>query len=157
MELKFRYYVHKNLHWTIHWVIWIQSSSLCLVSLISVLILSFHLPVGLTSCLFPSVFPAKVLYAFSVLTRVQYACPVSLHWFDHPNATFPILSIYRIISSKIYRPLLASLIASDNVFVNCFSTSHFKRMKRGLYGEYSQLKMVWRAPGVGCEDVEWRG
>jgi hypothetical protein len=52
------------LHWSLFWAKWIQSIPLKPVSLISILILSSNLHVGLPSGLFYSSIPTRTLYAF---------------------------------------------------------------------------------------------
>jgi hypothetical protein len=57
-------------HWSLSWDRWIQSTTLHPNPVRSVLILSSYICLGLTSDLFPSSFPAKILHAFLKLLHV---------------------------------------------------------------------------------------
>jgi len=71
-------------HWPLSWAIWIQFTNFHLTSPRSVLILYSHLRFDLTSSLFPSDFPTKILYVF--LIHVYYMPrPSHPHWVVHPN------------------------------------------------------------------------
>jgi hypothetical protein len=53
-------------HWTSSRIWWIQSTHSHTISLRSILILSSHLRLHLSSCLFPSGFRTEMLYAFLI-------------------------------------------------------------------------------------------
>jgi hypothetical protein len=52
----------RSCHWPLYWARWIQSTSSQPISLIPILILSFHLRQDLSSVLLPSGFPTEFLY-----------------------------------------------------------------------------------------------
>jgi hypothetical protein len=66
-------------HRSLSWARCIQSTYSHPISLISVLILSYHLRLRLSRCLSPSSFPTKMLYAFHI------TCVLHPPWFDLPN------------------------------------------------------------------------
>jgi hypothetical protein len=64
-------------HWSLSWVKWIQSIRSHPISLRSILLLSFHLRVGLPSGLFSFGFPTKTLYAFLFSPCMLHAMTIS--------------------------------------------------------------------------------
>jgi hypothetical protein len=74
-------------HWSQSWTRCIQSTPSHPISLISILILSSHVRLGLASGLFLPRFPTKIAYAF--VSHLSHACnmsrPSHTTWFDHPN------------------------------------------------------------------------
>ena len=79
------------------WARSVQSMPNHPTSLISTLILSFHLRLGLPSCLFPSCFPTKILYA---PPPIRATCSARLNLLD---------LITRMILSEEERPLSSSI------------------------------------------------
>jgi hypothetical protein len=55
-------------HWSLSWVRRIHSTTSQPISLTSILILSSHLRLGLSSVLFPSGYPTEILYAFHIVS-----------------------------------------------------------------------------------------
>jgi hypothetical protein len=72
---KNNYSVHKKQFW------------FKLIQIISILILSSSLRPGLSSGLFPSTFPTKILYTF-LISRMRATCPTNLILFGHPINAF---------------------------------------------------------------------
>jgi hypothetical protein len=66
----------RALHWSLSWATSIQSIPLHPISLRTILLLSSHLRLGLTSGLSPG-FPTKILYAFLGAPCAIHALPVS--------------------------------------------------------------------------------
>jgi hypothetical protein len=64
------------LHWSLHYATLILSISAHLISLTSILILSYHLRLVLLSGFFPSGFPAKIRYAFFFSPCVLHILPL---------------------------------------------------------------------------------
>jgi hypothetical protein len=67
----------RDLHWSIFLTRSIQSIPSHPISLRSILILYTHLCLGLPSCLFPSGFPTKTLFAY-LLARMCATCPANI-------------------------------------------------------------------------------
>jgi hypothetical protein len=65
------------LHCSLSWATSIQSISSHSMSLRSILILSTHLRLGLSSGLFPSGLPINILYAF-IFCSIRATCPAHL-------------------------------------------------------------------------------
>jgi hypothetical protein len=85
------------------------------VSLRSILILSFHLCIGLPIGLVPSGCPTKILYAF--ISYAFYMSHPSPPWFDHTNNIF-----LRVIIMKLFIIQFSS--ASSYLFLNCKYSLH---------------------------------
>jgi hypothetical protein len=70
--------------WTLSWARWIQSTSSHTIYLRWILKLSSYLRLGLSSGLFPSGFPTKVVYSF-LISPVHATCHAHPPWFDNSN------------------------------------------------------------------------
>jgi len=68
-------------HWTLPWASWIHSTPSHPVSLISSVMLSSYLCLGLRSGIFPSGFPSTILYEFLV-TPTSYTHPAHFIFLD---------------------------------------------------------------------------
>jgi len=72
-------------HLSLYWASSIQSKHPHPTSRISILILSFHLPLGLPSGLLPSGFPTKTLYT-PLPSPIRATCPLThSSWLYHPH------------------------------------------------------------------------
>jgi len=94
-------------HWSLFWARWIQSTAYHTTSLTSTEILSSCLSPGIPNCLFPSVFPTKILYAFPI---------------DHVCSAFPHLCIFLgsitvLLKSKIYKSLHNPIFRASSYFL----------------------------------------
>ena len=96
---KVHYRIHKCPPLSLSWTSSIQSIPLHPTFWRSILILSFHLHLGLPSGLFPSGFPTKTLYT-TLLSPIHATCPAHLTLLDF---------ITRTILGKEYRSLSSSL------------------------------------------------
>jgi hypothetical protein len=83
--------VHKSLHWSLSWAISIQSTPSHLISLRSILILPIHLRFGLPCGLFPSSFPANILYS------CYMPCPFEPPWLDHFDYAWPRVQVTKLL------------------------------------------------------------
>ena len=139
-------------HLSLSWASSIHSTPPCHTSWRSILILSFHLCLGLPSGLVPPGFPTKTLYT-SLHSPIHATCPAQLNLLDF--ITWTIVgeeyrslnsSLYSFLHSPITSPLLgpyillntlslcSSLVVSDQVShpvynlshsIFCFSFQHF--------------------------------
>jgi hypothetical protein len=76
--------VDYRIHWSLFWGRCTQSTLFCPISLQSILILSFHLCLGLPSGL-PFRFSDQNFVCISYLPHACYmCCPSHPPWFDHP-------------------------------------------------------------------------
>jgi hypothetical protein len=97
-------------HWSLSWARWILSTSSRPLPLRSILILSYHLCLGLPSGVFPSDFPTNILYAFFI-----YACYVphqSHPWFCHPNNIWRSVQVRKVLMRSSSVPCLKHCILS---------------------------------------------
>jgi hypothetical protein len=99
------------------WAKWIQSTLSDNIFLRSILILSFHLRIGLPSLLFPSGFPTKMC-AFLSSSCVLHASPISsLFWFDCGNIWFvERVMLFSQISLNCGK---FSIFTPSNVWLSC--------------------------------------
>ena len=88
----------------------------------SIVILSSHLRLRLTSSLFPSGFPTKILYAF-LLSPMRATC--CAHLILHFIARTILGEQYRFFSSELYSflhsPVASSLLGTNILLSNLFS------------------------------------
>jgi len=110
-------------HWSIPTTRCIQSTSSNPASLRSVLILSYHLRLGLPSGLFPSGFTTKTLYAFLIFP-IRATCPS--HLTLHNLITLTIFGeVYKLRSSSLCSllqpPATSSLLCPNILLSTLFS------------------------------------
>ena len=90
-----------------------------------ILILFSHLRLGLSSRLFPQVFPTKTLYT-SPLSAIRATCPPYLILFDLITRTI-LGEQYRLLSSSlrgfIHFPVTSSLLSTHNPLTTLFSNT----------------------------------
>jgi hypothetical protein len=90
-------------HWFLSWASWIQSTHTQTISLRSILILSFHLRLGLLSTIFISGFPTKILYTCNLIHACYMNRSSNPPWFDDPKC-----SVKRTSSSSFLKSVLIS-------------------------------------------------
>ena len=112
-------------HLTLPWTRSIQFMHPHYTSWRSTLILSFHLCLGLPSCLFPSGFPTKALYA-ALLSSIRATCPAYL--------ILPYLTT-RIFCEQ-YRSLTSSLCS-------CFRLPFYLIPLRPKYSPHRPLSVLY--------------
>jgi hypothetical protein len=87
----------RALHWSLSWATSIQSTPDHPISLRCILILSTHLRLGLPSGLFPSGYPANILYAFLFAPLVLHVPPILSFWLDHSNYTWRRVQVMKLL------------------------------------------------------------
>ena len=93
--------VHNSWLFFMSWASWIELTPSHPISLISLLILPFHICLGLPSALFSSGPPTKTLYVFMFFPRTCYMPhPSYPSWLDHPNSMWRPVHIMNIL----YKP-----------------------------------------------------
>jgi hypothetical protein len=83
------------------WARRIHSTRSHTVSSRSILILSFHLFLGVPTGLFPAGFPIKILYAFSFPHALYMPDPSNPPWFDHPNDIWRRVQIMELLTMQL--------------------------------------------------------
>ena len=107
---KVHYRCHNSLLLTLLWATLIQSTPYHLTPATFTLILSYHPPLGIPSALFPSGFPAKILYAF------LFSPPPTFHT---PNPSHPP----HLITIICAEPCSVSFSPVSCLFVICVPTA----------------------------------
>jgi hypothetical protein len=87
----------RALQWSLSWARSIQCIPSHPISLRSVLILSTHLRLGLSSGLFASGFPTKMLYSFLFSPFVLHVLPIHPPWLDHSNYTWWRVQVMKLL------------------------------------------------------------
>jgi hypothetical protein len=120
---KFRHRVHKSPSWAKC----IQSTTSHTIYLRSILMLSYHLRLGLRSGFFPSWLPAKIFYAF-LISPIRGTCPA-----HHSLLDLIMLIIFgeahKLFSSSLYsllQPLTTFSLLGPNALLNTLFTLVFK-------------------------------
>ena len=112
-------------HLSLSWASPIQSTYPHPTSWISILILSTHLRLGLSSGLFPSGFPTKTLYA-PLSSPIRATCPVHLILLDFVTRTI-LGEEYRSLSSSLcnllHSPVTSSLLGPNILLNTIFSNT----------------------------------
>jgi hypothetical protein len=86
-------------HRFLTWATWIQSTTSQPIFLRSIQIFSSHLRLGLGRGLFPSGFPAKILYIY--LSHKCYKLrPPNRHWLDHSNNIWWRVQVMKLLILK---------------------------------------------------------
>jgi hypothetical protein len=95
---KFHFRFTWVIHWSLPWEKPIQSITLNLTPLRSILILYTNLRLGLPSGLFPSGFPTNIIHAFLFSPNSCYMpCPSHPPWLDHSNYTWRRVQITKLL------------------------------------------------------------
>jgi hypothetical protein len=87
----------RALHWSISWARSIQSISSHFIFLRSILILSAHLRLGLTSGLFLLAFPPISCMNSSSPHSCYMPCPSHPPWFDHCNYVWRWVQVMKLL------------------------------------------------------------
>jgi hypothetical protein len=120
-------------HWALSWARWIQTTHSYTISLRSILILSSHLRVLLTSILLPSRFPTKSLCAFlddwMCLLSLICLSYCSVFVLRNPSFTFTQASHDSITFNFIFSKLRVSCLACRAMY---FKKQKYRKTKRLL-------------------------
>jgi hypothetical protein len=100
----------------------IQPTSSHFISLRSILILSYYLPTGLPSVLFPSGLPTKIFYAF-LMSPIRVTCPAHLILLDFITLIV-LVEAYKSWSSSL-RSLLQSVVPPSPLGPNILLSTLF--------------------------------
>ena len=108
-------------------------------SCISILILNYHLRLGLTSGFFPSVFPNKTLYE-PLLSSIRASCPAHLILLDLITRII-FGEEYRSLSSSscssLHSPVISSFLRPNILLSTLFSNTLSRRSPLNVRGHVS--------------------
>jgi hypothetical protein len=133
-------------HWSLSWVRRIQWKHSKTISLRFILILSFHLHLGLPSGLFPSGFPSQIFMHFSSLPRVLNAPPMpsSLTWLPNniwwSEQLLKLLIMQSSPASRHFLPLRSKYSPQHPVLKSCSPTDVWLGLLVGSWGYLNRFE-----------------
>ena len=119
----------RSFHLSLFWARSIQSMLPHPTSWRSILILPFHLRLGLTSGLFPSDFPTKTLYT-TLLSPIRATHPthlILLHFITRTILGEEYRSLSSSLCSFLHPPVMSSLLGPNRLLNTLLSNTHSLR------------------------------
>jgi hypothetical protein len=106
-------------HLSLSWARWIQSTPSHLITLTSIIMLSYHLRLDLPNCLFPSGFLTKILHAFLISPmRSTFPAHLTPPLFYQPNDIWWSAQVMKLLIMQFSPASPTSSLLGPNILLS---------------------------------------